>query len=82
MKQWVTDELVRSIIRQCKCGGNCGCGAIWPVSPTGETDPRLARSGRSSVQRPTRPRKTPALRLVPNCGSLLKACDPQPPSAA
>lgn len=80
MKKWVTDELVRSIIRMCRCE-NCGCGVVWPISPVGEEDPRLARANRSPVRHPKRSPRAPTLHLVPNCGSLLKIDTPPSPAA-
>lgn len=73
MKDWVTDELVRAIRSRCRCSGNCTCclGAEMRQKDTARSDLPAAR-----LQR------TPALRLVPNCGSLLKAHSPPRPTAA
>lgn len=44
----------------------------------------LARAGfaEETYLPPSRAQHAPTLRLVPNCGSLLKASDPQPQTAA
>lgn len=74
MKEWVTDELVSAIRARCACGGKCTC------RPSNEARAKFAEE---TYLPPARSQHAPTLRLVPNCGSLLKArTQPPRPSAA